>query len=274
MFSDSEICYVENQSDVDKQKTSLVSVVQEFNKDSKTLGFIYKLKQSSLWTEYFCDANQTYSIKSHSDFLGWGEMFTLLFMYVGTRFLSLITLDELVLQSVLGKNIRRHQPFDYDESYNLSIDDPRPVSEQAIQNVLAHWIHKFIVDSFNELVLSGTKHAHTITYKDPENILAPTLVNHLEECYKQKPKPRDKFLQTKIGEFKYMVEEEKIGDDIRSYIAIPPPEHDKEYHDKFEQYFKLSLQACPYVIQERIKCASKYPDQNLAKKYAKTFNHY
>ena len=274
MFSDSEICYVENQSDVDKQKTSLVSVVQEFNKDSKTLGFIYKLKQSSLWTEYFCDANQTYSIKSHSDFLGWGEMFTLLFMYVGTRFLGLITLDELVLQSVLGKNIRRHQPFDYDELYNLSIDDPRPVSEQAIQNVLAHWIPKFIVDSFNELVLSGTKHAHTITYKDPENILAPTLVNHLEECYKQKPKPRDKFLQTKIGEFKYMVEEEKIGDDIRSYIAIPPPEHDKEYHDKFEQYFKLSLQACPYVIQERIKRASKYPDQNLAKKYAKTFNHY
>ena len=148
------------------------------------------------------------------------------------------------------------------------------MSEQAIQNVLAHWIPKFIVDSFNELVLRGTKHAHTITYKDPENILAPTLVNHLEECYKQKPKPRDKFLQTKIGEFKYMVEEEKIGDDIHSYIAIPPLKHDKEYHDKFEQYFKLSLQACPYVIQERIKCGSKYPDQNLAKRYAKTFNHY
>ena len=73
LFSDSEICYVENQSDIDKQTTSLVSVVQEFNKDSKTLGFIKKLKQSSLWTEYFCDANQTYSIKSHSDFLGWGE---------------------------------------------------------------------------------------------------------------------------------------------------------------------------------------------------------
>ena len=68
-----------------------------------------------------------------------------------------------------------------------------------------------------------------------------------------------------------MVEEEKIGDDIRSYIAIPPPEHDKEYHDKFEQYFKLSLQACPYVIQERIKRASKYPDQNLAKKICQNF---
>ena len=111
-------------------------------------------------------------------------MFTLLSMYVGTRFLGLITLDESVLQSVLGKNIRRHQPFDYDESYNLSVDDPRPVSEKAIQNVLALWIPKFIIDSFNELVLRGTKHVHTITYKDPVNILVPTLVNHLEECYK------------------------------------------------------------------------------------------
>ena len=120
------------QSDVDKLKTSLVSVVQEFNKDSKTPGFIYKLKQSSLWTEYFCDANQTYSIKSHSDFLGWGEMFTLLFMYVETKFLGLITLDELVLQSVLGKKHKKTPTIRYDESYNLSIDDPRPVSEQAI----------------------------------------------------------------------------------------------------------------------------------------------
>ena len=30
-------------------------------------------------------------------------MFTLLAMYIGTRFLSLVPLDELLLQSVLGK---------------------------------------------------------------------------------------------------------------------------------------------------------------------------
>ena len=124
LFSESEICFVENQSNVDKHKTSLVSALQEFNKEGKTIGFIYTLKQNALWTEYFCDSDQTHTIKNHSDFFGWGEMFTLLFMYVGTRFLGLITLDELLLQSVLGKNIRRHQPFDYDESFNLSIDDP------------------------------------------------------------------------------------------------------------------------------------------------------
>ena len=99
-IDNSEICFVENQSNNDKQKTSLVSAIQEFTKDSKTLGFIYKLKQSSLWTEYFCDNDQTHTIKSHSDFFGWGEMFMLLFVYLGTQFFCIISLDELLLQSV------------------------------------------------------------------------------------------------------------------------------------------------------------------------------
>ena len=123
------------------------------------------------------------------------------------------------------------------------------------------------------MVLEGTKNVHTITYKDPEGVLAPTLVKHLEDFYKQKPKPRDHFGQTSISEFKYMVEEEINGDDVRSYIAIPLIEHGKDYHEKFEQYFKLALHVSPYVIQERIKCFSKYPDQNLAKSYATTLNH-
>ena len=98
--------------------------MQEFNKDGQTLGFIYKLKQNSIWTEYYCDDNQTYSIKNHSDFFAWGELFTLLVMYIGIRFLSIVPLDEILLQSILGKNLRRHQPFDYDESIMLSINDP------------------------------------------------------------------------------------------------------------------------------------------------------
>ena len=106
LFSlESEICYAENQLDIENPKTSIVSAVQEFNRAGKTIGFIYKLKQNSLWTEYFCDSNQTYAIKNHSDFFGWGELFTLLFMYVGTWFLGLISLDELLLQSILGKNM-------------------------------------------------------------------------------------------------------------------------------------------------------------------------
>ena len=68
--SESETCYAENQSNIEKQKSLLISAVQEFNKEGKTIGFIYKLKQNSLWTEYFCKDNQTYSIKNHSDFFG------------------------------------------------------------------------------------------------------------------------------------------------------------------------------------------------------------
>ena len=247
--------------------------MQEFNKDGKTLGFIYKLKQNALWTEYFSDNNQIYSIKSHSDYFSWGDLFTLLFIYTGTRFLALISLDELLLQSVLGKNIRRHQPFDYDESFNLSVSDPRSIIDQSVQNVLSHWMPRFIIDCYIDLVLGDNKKAHTITYKDPENILAPTLVNYLESRYKMKPKQRDRHGQTKIGEFKHMIEIERMGEVTRDYLPIPPPDHDKEYQDKFEHHFKLALQSSPYVIQERIKRASKYPNQNLAKKYARKENH-
>ena len=171
-FLESEICFVENELDIDRQKSSTISVMQEFNKEGKTLGFIYKLKQNSIWSQYFCDDNQMYSIKGHSDFSRWGEMFTLLFMYIGTRFLSIIFLDELMLQSILGKDIHRHQPFDYDDALVLSINDSKPVKEEAIQIVLAHWISKFIIDSFIDLVIHESTRTHTLMYKDVDNIIA------------------------------------------------------------------------------------------------------
>ena len=102
-------------------------------------------------------------------------MFTLLAMYIGTRFLSLVPLDELLLQSILGKNICRHQRFDYDERATLSINDPRPIKEQATQNVLADLMPRFIVDSLIDLVLCNNTRTHTLTYKNPETIMAPLL---------------------------------------------------------------------------------------------------
>ena len=70
-----------------------------------------------------------------------------------------------------------------------------------------------------------------------------------------------------------MIEEEKLGEEIQDYLAIPLIDHSKEYHDNIETYFKLALQASPHVIQERINRASKYPEQNLARKYARMPNH-
>ena len=93
---------------------------------------------------------------------------------------------------------------------------------------------------------------HTITYKDPEGVLAPTLVKHLEDFYKQKPKPRDCCGQTSVNEFKYMIEKEINGNDVRSYIAIPPIEHGKNYYEKFEQYFKLALHASPMSFKKEL----------------------
>ena len=69
--------------------------------------------------------------------------------------------------------------------------------------------------------------------------------------------------------FRHIIEEEKLGEELKDFINIPPTTHNKEYNDKFEHHFKLALQASPHVIQERINRASKYPEQNLAQKYAR-----
>ena len=147
-----------------------------------------------------------------------------------------------MLQSVLGKNLRRHQPFDHDEDFKLSSEDPRPISDQGVQNALAHWIPRFIVDSFHDLVLDGAKDTHTITYKDTGTVLAPTLARHMEEMYKLKSKPKDKHGQTLMSEFKYMVENEAPNDEgkSRAYLSIPQPDHKKEYWEKFEHHFMAS----------------------------------
>ena len=203
-------------------------------------------------------------------------MFTLFFVYLGTWFFSIRSLDELLLQSVLGKNLRRHQPFDHDEDFKLSSDDPQPISDQGVQNVLAHWIPRFIVDSFHNIVLIGAEEAHTITYKDTTGtVLAPTLARHIEETYKIKSKQKDRYGQTLMSEFKYMVEKEAPNEEgkSRAYLSIPQPDHKKEYWEKFEHHFKLALHGSQYVIRERMSRASRYPDQNLAKKYAHTLNH-
>ena len=49
-FLGNEISFHENQSDIDKYKSSIVTGIQEFSHDGRTMGFVYKLKQNSLWT--------------------------------------------------------------------------------------------------------------------------------------------------------------------------------------------------------------------------------
>ena len=102
----------ENQSDVDRNRSLLITGLQEFASDGQTtIGFVYKLKQNSPWTQYFTENNQLYTIKQHTDYFTWGEMMGLTLMYLG-RFFSILPLDKAFTQSVFGRNIRTHQPFD------------------------------------------------------------------------------------------------------------------------------------------------------------------
>ena len=239
------------------------------------MGFVYKLKQNSPWTQYFTESNQTYMIKNHCDYFIWGELMTLTLMYLG-RFFSLLSLDEIFTQSLSGKNIRKHQPFDYSSDSTLSIDDPRPVKEWSIQNVLAHWIPKFLIDSMNDLVTDESSETslrdskvHTLTYKDRNNIISPTIAAHLEWYYNMKLRPTDDHGQNNFGPYRHLVEQELQGDELRDFLSICKHPLNKEYHEKFKNHFKLALQRSPLIIQERIERASKYPEQNIAMKYAR-----
>ena len=64
----------------------------------------------------------------------------------------MIDLNEIFTQSLVGKNIRHHQPLDYCDDGTLSTEDQRSIRDQSLQNLLAHWMPKFIVDSMNDLV--------------------------------------------------------------------------------------------------------------------------
>ena len=90
-----------------------------------------------------------------------------------------------MLLTVLGKNLRRHQPFDLSDNFTKSINDLRPIREQATANIIAYFMPKFIVESMLDLIKDGEgnslRHAriHTLTYKEPNAPLAPLISNQL-----------------------------------------------------------------------------------------------
>ena len=276
LLGNNEICYVENQSDNDRYKSSIITALQEFGHDGKMIEFVYKMKQTTPWTQFFTANNQTFNIKNHCDYFTWGEMITLLLMYLGGRFFSLLTLEEIFAQCLFGKNIQKHQWFDYSDDLMLSTDDPRPIKEQAVQNVIAHWIPKFIVDAMQDLITDETgetsltdSKCHTLTYKDPTSVIAPTVATHLESYQCMKFRLTDDHSQNSFGQYRHLVEQEIQNDELRDFLSVGKHGLNKEYYDKFEHHFKLALHASPFVIQERVERASKYPEQNLAQKYAR-----
>ena len=150
-------------------------------------------------------------------------------------------------KAYLEKNIRKHQPFDYSTDGTLSTHDPRPVKDQSIQNILAHWIPKFIIDSMYDLVTNETgeiamrdSKVHTLTYKDPNAIIAPTLANHLETFHCMKPRT-DKHGQNNFGQYRHLVEQQIQNDEIRDFISFSKQPLNKEYFDKFEKPFQTCL---------------------------------
>ena len=157
------------------------------------MGFVYKLTQVLPWAQYFTKNNQTYTIKQHTDYFTLGEIMVLLLMYLG-RFIGMIDPEGIFAQSLFGKNIRRHQQFDYCDNGSLSTEDPRSIKDQSIQNLPAHWLPKFIVVIDDHDNKSGCSKVHTLMCKEQNNVIAPTIARHLENYHGMKPRPADKIM--------------------------------------------------------------------------------
>ena len=193
-------------------------------------------------------------------------MIVLMLAYLG-RFINMIDLNEIFTQSLFGKNIRRHQPFDYCDDGTLSTEDPRPIKDQSPHYLLVHWMPKFIIDSMNDLVTNddndtklGENKTHTLTYKDQMNIIASSVARHLEHYHFMKPRPTNDHGQNTLSQYRHLIEQEMQNSELRDFLSIYKPPLDKEHFDKFEHLFRLALQASPIIIKERINRASKYPD--------------
>ena len=108
---------------------------------------------------------------------------------------------------------------------SLSTHDPRPIKEQAVQNVIAHWIPKFIFDAMKDLITDETgemslrdSKCHTLTYKDSNSVIAPTIASHLESYYSMKTRPVDDHGQNSFGQYRHLVEQEIQNDELRDFL--------------------------------------------------------
>ena len=168
----------------------------------------------------------------------------------------------------------RHQPFDFGSNFSKSVNDPRPLKEQATSNVMAYFMPKFIVESMLDWIYDNDgnsfRHArvHTLTYKDPNAPIAPIISRQLlrlTPLFKKNPASD----QYTFKHFFHLVEEEETphSDDVRHFIHVPKITSPFE-PVKFENMFKLSLHACPFILKERLDHSSKYPKRSLASRYA------
>ena len=211
------------------------------------------------WAKFFNDEDgNSHLIKNHIDFFSWIDLFVLLVMYGGLRFLSLLTYEEIMLSAVLGKNIHRHQPFDFGSNFSKSVNDSRPIKEQATSNVMVYFMPKFIIESMLDLIHDNEgnsfRHAriHTLTYKDPNAPIAPLISRQLLKLTPLFRKTLEPDQQFHFKNFFRLMEEEENShsDEVRHFINVPKIATPFEGHVKFENMFKLSLHACPFVLKE------------------------
>ena len=72
-------------------------------------------------------------------------------------------------------------------------------------------MYDLVTNETGEIALRDSK-VHTLTYKDPNAIIAPTLANHVETLHCRKLRPTDKHGENKFGQDRHLVEQEIQND--------------------------------------------------------------
>ena len=132
-------------------------------------------------------------------------------------------------------------------------------------------MYELVADNIGQKL--GESNIHTLTCKQPDNIIAPTIARHLENYHNMKSRPTDDHDQNTFVQYRHLIEQEMQNDKLRDFLGIYRHLLDKEYHKNFKDHFKLALQTSPFVIKECIERSSKYTEQNMAMKYARKNSH-
>ena len=132
-------------------------------------------------------------------------------------------------------------------------------------------MYELVADNIGQKL--GESNIHTLTCKQPDNIIAPTIARHLENYHHMKSRPTDDHDQNTFAQYRHLIEQEMQNDKLRDFLGIYKHPLDKEYHKNFKDHFKLALQTSPFVIKECIERSSKYTEQNMAMKYARKSSH-
>ena len=95
----------------------------------------------------------------------------------------------------------------------------------------------------------GESNIHTLTCKQPDNVIAPTIARHLENYHHTKSRQTDDHGQNTFAQYRHFIEQEMQNDELRDFLGIYKHPLDKEYYEKIRKSLQISPTNIPLCNQ-------------------------